>query len=55
MPEKLTLSNCVARVDSRIPWTTQKSNQSVLNEISPKYSLEGLMLELKLQYFGQLI
>ena len=55
MPETLTLSNWGAREDSRIPWTAQKSNQSVLKEISPKYSLEGLMLELKLQYFGQLM
>ena len=55
VPETLTLSNWGAREDSRIPWTAQKSNQSVLKEISPKYSLEGLMLELKLQYFGQLM
>ena len=39
----------------RIPWTTRRSNQSILKEISPKYSLEGLMLKLKLQYFGHLI
>ena len=38
----------------RISWTTRKSNQSVLKEISPEYSLEGLMLKLKLQYFGHL-
>ena len=36
----------------RVPWTTRRSNQSLLKEISPKYSLEGLMLKLKLQYFG---
>ena len=36
----------------RIPWTVRRSNQSILKEISPEYSLEGLMLELKLQYFG---
>ena len=36
----------------RVPWTTRRSNQSVLKEISPEYSLEGLMLKLKLQYFG---
>ena len=36
----------------RVPWTTRKSNQSILREISPEYSLEGLMLKLKLQYFG---
>ena len=36
----------------RVPWTARRSNQSVLKEISPEYSLEGLMLKLKLQYFG---
>ena len=36
----------------RIPWTSRRSNQSILKEISPEYSLEGLMLKLKLQYFG---
>ena len=39
----------------RAPWTARRSNQSILREISPKYSLEGLMLKLKLQYFGHLI
>ena len=39
----------------RIPWTARRSNQSILEEISPKYSLEGLMLKPKLQYFGHLI
>ena len=39
----------------RVPWTARKSNQSILKEISPKYSLEGLMLKLKLQYFGHLM
>ena len=39
----------------RVPWTTRRSKQSVLKEISPEYSLEGLMLKLKLQYFGHLI
>ena len=38
----------------RVPWTTRRSNQSILNEISSEYSLEGLMLKLKLQYFGHL-
>ena len=38
----------------RVPWTAGRSNQSILKEISPEYSLEGLMLKLKLQYFGQL-
>ena len=36
----------------RVPWTARRSNQSILKEISPKYSLEGLMLKMKLQYFG---
>ena len=39
----------------RVPWTARKSNQSILKEIIPKYSLEGLMLKLKLQYFGHLM
>ena len=39
----------------RLPWTARRSNQSILKEISPEYSLEGLMLKLKLQYFGQLM
>ena len=39
----------------RIPWTARRSNQSILKEISPEYSLEGLMLKLKLQYFGNLM
>ena len=39
----------------RIPWTARRSNQSILKEISPGYSLEGLMLKLKLQYFGHLM
>ena len=40
---------------SRVPWIARRVNQSILKEISPKYSLEGLMLKLKLQYFGQLM
>ena len=39
----------------RVPWTARRSNQSILKEISPEYSLEGLMLKLKLQYFGYLM
>ena len=39
----------------RVPWTARRSNQSILKEISPEYSLEGLMLKLKLQYFGHQI
>ena len=45
---------CLRRL-LRVPWTARKSNQSILKEISPEYSLEGLMLKLKLQYFGHLI
>ena len=40
---------------SRVPWTTRRSNQSILKEISPEYSLEGLTMKLKLQYFGHLM
>ena len=39
----------------RVPWTARRSNQSILKEISPEYSLEGLMLKLKLQYLGHLM
>ena len=39
----------------RVPWTASRSNQSILKEISPEYSMEGLMLKLKLQYFGHLM
>ena len=39
----------------RVPWTARRSNQSILKEISPEYSLEGLMLKLKFQYFGHLV
>ena len=39
----------------RVPWTARRSNQLILKEISPEYSLEGLMLKLKLQYFGHLM
>ena len=49
------LSNWGAREDSRVPWTARRSNKSVLKEISPGCSLEGLMLKLKLQYFGHLL
>ena len=47
------LLNCGVGEDLRVPWTARRSNQSILKEISPKYSLEGLML--KLQYFGHLM
>ena len=43
------------RILLRVPWTAERSNQSILKEINPEYSLEGLMLKLKLQYFGHLI
>ena len=39
----------------RVPWTAQRSNQSILKKVNPEYSLEGLMLKLKLQYLGHLI
>ena len=53
--EKLVLLNwCWGRL-LRVPWTVRRSNQSILKEISPGYSLEGLMLKLKLQYFGHLM
>ena len=48
------LSNCGAGEDSRLPWTARRSNQSILKEINTDYSLEGLLLKLKLQYFGHL-
>ena len=46
------LLNCGVGEDLRVPWTARRSNQSILKETSPEYSLEGLMLKLKLQYFG---
>ena len=46
---------CCWRRLLRVPWTARRSNQSILTEISPEYSLEGLMLKLELQYFGQLM
>ena len=49
------LSNCGVGEDLRVPWTARRSNQSVLKEINPKYSLERLMLKLRLQYFGHLM
>ena len=48
------LFNCGVE-DLRVPWTARRSNQSILKEINSEYSLEGLMLKLKLQYFGQLM
>ena len=46
---------CWRRLESRVPWTARRSNQSIPRQISPEYSLEGLMLKLKLQYFGYLM
>ena len=52
----MMLLNCGVGEDSlRVPWTVRRSNQSILKEINPEYSLEGLMLKLKLQYFGHLM
>ena len=53
--EELTLSNCGAGKLLRVPWAARRSNQSILKEINPEYSLEGLMIRLKLQYFGHLM
>ena len=53
--EELMLLNCGVGEDSRDPWTSRRSNKSILKEISPGCSLEGLMLKLKLQYFGHLM
>ena len=49
------LLNCGVGEDSRVPWNARRSNQSILKEISPGISLEGMMLKLKLQYFGHLM
>ena len=55
--DELMLLNCGVGEDSweSLPWTARRSNQSILKEISPEYSLEGLILKLKLQYFGHLM
>ena len=53
--KELMLLNCGIGEDLRVPWTGRRSNQSILKEISPEYSLEGLMLKLKPQYFGHLM
>ena len=54
--EELMFLNCdVRRRLLRVPWTAKRSNQSILKEINPEYSLEGLMLKLKLQYFSHLM
>ena len=49
------LLNCIVGEDLRVSWTARRSNQSILKDISPEYSLEGLMLKLKLQFFGHLM
>ena len=49
------LLNCGVGEDLRVPWTARRSNKSILKEISPGISLEGMMLKLKLQYFGHLM
>ena len=49
------LLKCGVGEDSRVPWTERRSNQSILKEISPGISLEGMVLKLKLQYFGHLM
>ena len=53
--EELMLLNCRVGENSRVPWTARRSNQSILKKIGPEYSLEGLMLKLRLQYFGHLM
>ena len=53
--EELMLLNCGVGKDSRVPRTARRSNHSIPKEIHPEYLLEGLMLKLKLQYFGHLI
>ena len=49
------LLDCGVGEDLRVPWTARRSNQSILKEINPEYSLEGLILKLKLYYFGHLM
>ena len=53
--EELMLLNCGVGKLLRVPWTARRFNQSILKEISPEYSLEGLMVKLKLRYFGHLM
>ena len=53
--EELMLLSCGVGEHLRVPWTVRRSNQSILKEINLEYSLEGLMLKLKLQYFGHLM
>ena len=53
-PKEMMLSNCGVGEDLRVPWTARRSNLSILKEINPDYSLEGMMLKLKLQYVSYL-
>ena len=53
--EELMLLNCGVGEDSRVPWPAKRSNQSILKEINPGISLEGMILKLKLQYFGHIM
>ena len=53
--QRIDAPNCGVGEDLRVPWTARRSNQSILKEVNPEYSLEGLMLKLKLQYFGHLM
>ena len=53
--KELMILNCGVRELLRVPWIAKRCNQSILKETSPKYSLEGLMLKLQLQYFGHLM
>ena len=55
MPKNWWFELCCSRRLLRVPWTARRSNQSILKEISPEHSLEGLMLKLKLQYFDYLV
>ena len=53
--QRIDALNCGVGEDSQVPWTARRSNQSILKEINPEYSLGGLTLRLKLQYFGHLV
>ena len=53
--EEMMLLSCGVEEDLRVPWTARRSNQLILKEINPEYSLERLMLKLKFQYFGHLM
>jgi len=53
--KELIILNCGAGEDLRVPWPAKRSNKSILKKINPEYSLEGLILKLKFQYFGHLM